>query len=66
MAFKMRYNSKGDSPWHKENKQVPAKDPAKDKDWVRREVNRHKELGLNYDHLTKYMTDSEKIKYKKK
>ena len=73
MAFKMRYQSKGDSPWHKnddkkseENQMKQPKNPAEDKDWIDREVNRHKELGLDYRHLYKYMTEAELAKYKNK
>tara|TARA_Y100001963_G_scaffold157093_1_gene252347 strand:- start:1124 stop:1345 length:222 start_codon:yes stop_codon:yes gene_type:complete len=73
MAFKMRYQSKGDSPWHKNNdkeksvdNRKTARNPAEDEDWIRREVNRHKALNLDYKHLYKYMSEEELAKYKNK
>ena len=47
------------------NKQVAPKNPSEDPDWMRREVNRHQQLNLDYDHLKKYMTEEEKKKYTK-
>jgi|TARA_R100001443_G_scaffold111206_1_gene123800 hypothetical protein len=57
MAFKMA----GFSPFTqnnknkaKENQMKQPKLPSSDPDWLKREINRHIALGLNYDHLKKY------------
>ena len=60
MAFKMR----GFSPFKDEGKQTP-KDPSRDPRWIDREIARLKEMGLDWKHLTKYMTEAQKIKYLK-
>jgi len=42
----------------------PEKAPHRDPDWVKREIKRHQELGLDWSHLKKYMTKTEKLKNK--